>query len=210
MQGCDCPIKQSAKHTLSRERSGQQQLQSMCCDGAVGRSNTLLCCPHKFFQAFIISLPYVSSQCCIRSLADRARLDYAVPWHSQSKETVSKIIGAVSSPSLFFFLVIDHITQAHERHNFLNGYPHAWPVEEFLKTYRRKPTQRQGRHHEDEDAGHHELEKDDDEEEEEKEEEEKVAKQKQEHDQDEEQEEDEWTRGNGWGVDGFEDDYVQA
>lgn len=25
--------------------------------------------------------------------------------------------------------------QARERHDFLNRYPHGWPVEEFLKTY---------------------------------------------------------------------------
>ena len=68
---------------------------------------------------------------------DRAGLDYAVPWHSQPKETIGKIIGAVSPFlfSLFISIIHNHLFWAHEHHNFLNRFPHGWPIEEFIKTY---------------------------------------------------------------------------
>jgi len=88
-------------------------------------------------SSFILFLFMNLAQRCVRSLADRAGLDYTIRWHAQNKETVGKIIGAVSPINLFFsFLFTEGCTfQARERHSFLSRYPRGWPVEEFLKTY---------------------------------------------------------------------------
>ena len=93
--------------------------------------------------------------------------------------------------------------QVRERHNFLNQFPHCWPVEEFLKSYLKNKrayackrgyltentNQKQGwRQHDDDD--------DDDEEEEEEEEEEEGGY--------------EWSRGNGWSYNNTGEDDIQV
>jgi hypothetical protein len=37
---------------------------------------------------------------------DRAGLDYTLPWHSQPKETIGKIIGAVSPSPFYLFIYL--------------------------------------------------------------------------------------------------------
>lgn len=184
----------------------------MRCHGVGGRSNTVLYDPGEFKSfLLLLSLSYYTQR-CVRSLADRAGLDYAVPWHGQPKEIVGRIIGAVSAPQHPSPppILIDHMFQARERHSFLNRFPHGWPVEEFLKTYlknkrayarkrgylKENTNQRQGRH-DDDDEEEEDGRDDDDEEQEEQEQEEQ------------EQEENGWNRGNGWGND-FEGDDVPA
>ena len=93
--------------------------------------------------------------------------------------------------------------QARERHNFLNRFPHCWPVEEFLKCYLKNKhayahkqgyltentNQKQGwRQHDDDD--------DNNEEEEEEEEEEEGGY--------------EWSRGNGWSYNNTGEDDIQV
>ena len=119
----------------------------------------------------------------------------------------------VSSPIFYYFSVLCII------HSVASG---AWQtVEEFLKTYLKnkcsyarkrgylseKTNQRQGRHDEEDEegAGHGDIE-DEDEDEEEQEQEEGEG---QGEEQEQEQGEDQWTRGNGWGVNGFEDNYAE-
>jgi hypothetical protein len=46
------------------------------------------------------------AQRCVRTLVDRAGLDYMVSWHSQNKELVGKIIGAVSLLIVNLFFLI--------------------------------------------------------------------------------------------------------
>ena len=58
-----------------------------------------------------------------------------LPWHAQPKETVGKIIGAVSLPFFFRSFTQDCMYQARQQHSFLSRYSHGWPIEEFLKTY---------------------------------------------------------------------------
>lgn len=89
-----------------------------------------------FFYILILSCSNYTQR-CVRSLADRAGMDYTLPWHSQPKETVGKIIGAVSFLPLHFFIYLlnTDMFQARERHHFLHQFPQAWPVEEFLKVY---------------------------------------------------------------------------
>jgi hypothetical protein len=71
----------------------------------------LYCTVRVSYFFFVTSISSNHTQRCIRSLVDRAGLDYTVPWYSQPKETVGKIIGAVSPPSLFFLL--HSYTQVH-------------------------------------------------------------------------------------------------
>ena len=111
----------------------------------------------------------------------------------------------------------------------MNRYPHAWPVEEFLKTnlknkrayarkrgYLRENTNQKQGQHDDDDA---EEENDDDEEEDgghdDEEEEDGGHDEEEGQGQKQEQKEEGWKRGLGWGVnseddmDGSEDDDVQ-
>ena len=100
--------------------------------------------------------------------------------------------------------------QARERHNFLNRFPHGWPVEEFLKTYlknKRAYARKRGYLTENINQKQAQLDGDDDEEEEEegdgdgddKEVEDEhmhVDDEDDDGDDDDEQEENGWSRGN--------------
>jgi hypothetical protein len=59
----------------------------------------------RFFSLFLfLFMNHV--QRCVRTLADRAGLDYMVSWHSQNKELVGKIIRAVSLLIINLFFLI--------------------------------------------------------------------------------------------------------
>jgi hypothetical protein len=65
--------------------------------GTVRVSRFLLLCLFLFMN---------HAQCCVRGLADRAGLNYMISWHSQNKELVGKIIGAVSLLIVNLFFLI--------------------------------------------------------------------------------------------------------
>ena len=67
--------------------------------------HTLYCTVCVSLKSYTFILLSTHTQHCIHNLAERARLDCTIPWHGQPKETIGKIIGAVS-PSLFFSLFI--------------------------------------------------------------------------------------------------------
>ena len=102
--------------------------------------------------------------------------------------------------------------QARERHNFLNRFPHCWPVEEFLKSYLKNKrayarkrgyltentNQKQGwRQHDDDDDNNEEEEEEEDGEEKNEEEEEEGGGY-------------EWSRGNGWSYNNTGEDDIQV
>ena len=104
--------------------------------------------------------------------------------------------------------------QARERYNFLNRFPHGWPVEKFLKTYLKNKcayarkrgylvenTNCKQDWHDDDEEDEVEDEVEEEPEEEEEEEEDNKGKNK------ETEGENVWGRGNGWGKIYEDDDF---
>jgi hypothetical protein len=104
--------------------------------------------------------------------------------------------------SLHLSIIHDHIFQARERHNFLNRYPHGWPIEEFIKTYlknKRTYARKQGYLMENTNQKQHRHDDEDDDEDEEEEEGQQQQQKEQEEEESQEEGNDKETEGgNGW------------